>query len=77
MSNLALQQTIVPFLWLIIPLAILDITLKAWSLWRAARMSKQIWFIALIVVNSLGILPVIFLLLTKDEYLQYSAKHVE
>ncbi len=49
-------------------LAIVDLVLKGWALWRAARMSKQWWFIALLIVNSVGILPVIFLLMTNTEY---------
>lgn len=50
--------------WLnwIIPLAILDFVLKAFSLWRSARREEKVWFIALLIVNSLGILPVIYLL---------------
>lgn len=58
----------VPFLALLIPLAVLDMALKGWGMWRAAKMNKNGWFIALLVVNSLGLLPAIFLLLTKDEY---------
>ncbi len=57
-----------PIVWFLAPLAILDLVLKGWALWRAARMGKDIWFIALLVVNSLGILPIIFLLMTKDKY---------
>jgi len=60
-----------PFLLILIALALLDVGLKGWGMWRAAKMNKNIWFIALLVVNSLGILPTIFLLLTKDEYTQY------
>lgn len=58
----------IPFLGLIIPLVILDVALKGWGMWRAARMNKTVWFVALLLVNSMGILPAIFLLLTKDEY---------
>lgn len=57
-----------PFLPSLILLAFLDLALKGWALWRAARMGKDIWFIALLLVNSLGILPIIFLLITKEEY---------
>ncbi|MBI4157633.1 hypothetical protein HY502_02190 [Candidatus Woesebacteria bacterium] len=50
----------------IIPLAILDFVLKAFSLWRSARREEKVWFIALLVVNSLGILPAIYLLTHPD-----------
>lgn len=58
----------VSYMVLLIPLVLLDVGLKGWAMWRAARMEKNIWFIALLIVNSLGILPAIFLLLTKEEY---------
>ena len=49
-------------------LAIIDLVLKGWALWRAARMEKKWWFIALLIVNSVGIFPVIFLMFTNEEY---------
>lgn len=53
---------------LVAVLAIADLALKGWAMWRAARMDKQWWFVALLVFNTIGILPVIFLLLTNEEY---------
>jgi len=41
---------------------IIDLVLKGLALWRAARSSQKAWFIALLVINSLGILPAIYLL---------------
>lgn len=64
-----------PFMGLLIPLVLLDLGLKGWGMWRAARMGKNVWFVALLVVNSLGILPAIFLLLTKDEYAKKIGRH--
>ena len=49
-------------------IALLDLCLKGWGMWRAARMQKKWWFVAILIINSMGILPVIFLLLTKKEY---------
>jgi len=57
-------------LGLLFILAIVDLVLKGWALWRAGRMGKKWWFIALLVVNSAGILPTIFLLMTNTEYKQ-------
>lgn len=53
-------------LWLIGPLVILDLVLKGFALWRAARRGQQIWFVALLVVNSAGILPAIYLFLNRE-----------
>ncbi len=47
--------------WLL-PLVVIDIALKGISLWRAAQGSQKGWFVALLIVNSAGILPIIYLL---------------
>lgn len=49
------------FEW-IAPFVILDLVLKAIALWKSSRNNQLYWFIALIVVNSLGILPAIYLI---------------
>lgn len=56
------------FAGFLILLVLADIALRGWALWRAARMDKNIWFIALLIVNSVGILPAFFLLFTQEEY---------
>lgn len=48
--------------WLF-PLVFIDLALKGVALWRSARNSQNGWFIALLIVNSVGILPIIYLLL--------------
>lgn len=59
---------IAPWLMVIIPFILMDLVLKALSMWRAARMNMTAWFVALFIVNSFGILPIIFLLITNTEY---------
>ena len=49
------------------PLVILDLVLKGFALWRAARRDEKWWFVALLLVNSVGILPGIYLLTHKEE----------
>ena len=52
------------WLW---PLLILDVVLRGVALWRAGRDGQKWWFVALLVVNSMGILPGIYLLTQKEE----------
>ena len=52
---------------LLIPLMIFDLILRGFALWRSARKGQNVWFIALLVVNSLGILPLIYLVLNRDQ----------
>ena len=42
-----------------------DFAWKGFALWRAARNRQPTWFVALMVVNSVGILPIIYLLTHK------------
>lgn len=50
---------------LIIPFGILDVVLKGFALWKSAQRKQKVWFVCLLLVNSLGILPTIYLLLNK------------
>lgn len=45
----------------IIPLSILDFSLKGFALWRAGNRKEVGWFIALFFINSAGILPLYYL----------------
>jgi hypothetical protein len=60
---------------LLMALALVDLCLKGWGMWRAARMEKKYWFIALLIVNSVGILPIVFLLMTKQQYAGLTKAH--
>ncbi|HOX96188.1 MAG TPA: DUF5652 family protein [Candidatus Woesebacteria bacterium] len=43
----------------------LDAVLKGITLWKSARKGQTVWFVALLIVNSLGLLPLIYLLIEK------------
>jgi hypothetical protein len=51
------------FLLLIILLAVWELAWKAISMWRAARNGHKGWFVAILVINSVGILPIVYLLI--------------
>lgn len=57
-----------PIISILVVVALMNLALKAWGMWRAARMGKKWWFIAILILNTAGILPIVFLLLTKEEY---------
>ena len=52
----------VAMLLVLILLAIWTISIKAFALWHAARNRQVAWFIVLLVVNSIGILELVYLL---------------
>lgn len=46
---------------MLIPLAIWSLFWKGWALWRAAKNGSKPWFIALLVINTVGILEILYL----------------
>lgn len=49
------------FGWIIIVLVVWDIAWKGLAIWKAGRDNQSGWFIALFIINSLGILPILYL----------------
>lgn len=54
----ALMFAILPFLVLTV---IWTIAIKGYALWHAARNGQKEWFIALLIINTLGILEIVYL----------------
>lgn len=49
----------------ILPLLIWDLAWKGFALWRAARNRQPVWFLFLLILNTAGILPIIYLLISR------------
>lgn len=47
--------------WIFIPLVVWSLVWKGIALWKSARRSEMIWFVALLVINTLGILEIIYI----------------
>ncbi len=63
------QSTSMPY-WAIILLIIailVDLVVRGMALWKAARNTQRLWFIALLFINSMAILPIIYLLTEKKK----------
>jgi len=64
-----LQHFIIAFAWLL-PLIIFcslwDFIWKLIGMWKAGRNNDLAWFICIAIFNTLGILPIIYLLLNKN-----------
>lgn len=50
--------TITPVIFL---LALVDVVLKGIALWKAGRNGQKHWFIALFIFNTVGLLPLLYL----------------
>lgn len=62
---------------LVMILMLLDVVLKGIALWVSARQKQKYWFIALLVVNSMTILPIIYLLLFSKRKAVVEAKPIK
>ncbi|MBS7623864.1 hypothetical protein KEJ39_09395 [Candidatus Bathyarchaeota archaeon] len=49
--------------YVLIPLVTWSITVKGLALWYSARASQKAWFVAILVVNTIGILELVYIFL--------------
>ena len=48
-------------LWLILSAGLWSLVWTGWALWIAARKKQKVWFIALLILNTLGILEILYI----------------
>lgn len=52
--------------WFLLIIAVWSIIWKGIALWKSARRKQKVWFIVMLILNTGGILPIIYLLLHFD-----------
>jgi len=55
-----MQFAIENLTWLI-PLALWELVWKAIALWKCGRNNQLKWFIAILLLNTVGILPIVYI----------------
>jgi len=58
------------FIWLIPVVLALTLWESVWkiiAMWRSARNNDMAWFISIAIINTIGILPIVYLLSHKKE----------
>lgn len=45
----------------------LILIVKGFALWKAARLNEKAWFWAILIINSFGILSIIYLILRRNK----------
>lgn len=48
------------------PFMIWELVWKGIALWKAARNGHKYWYIAILILNTVGILPIVYVLLYKN-----------
>ncbi len=60
------MEVIRNFAALIALVIVWDIIWKAIALWHSARKGEKIWFVLLLITNTLGVLPIVYLSFFKN-----------
>ena len=56
------QFEVWPMLWIMLPLMLWTIPWKGVALWKAAKAGHKGWFVAILLLNTLAILEIIYIL---------------
>ena len=64
-TSFSLLQTNPQYMSLIFVLVLWELVWKGIALWKAARESQKYWFIAILILNTAGILPILYIFLFK------------
>jgi hypothetical protein len=62
--------SVVYSVWLVLILVFLmlwELVWKGLGMWRAGRKNQPVWFVLILILNTLGILPIVYLVLSKDK----------
>ncbi len=62
-----LTEWIIANLWIVLVIALWDLIWKATAMWKASKRGSKKWFVVLLVLNTAGILPILYLWFTKKK----------
>jgi len=66
-ANMPFPPWLLMFIPVIIALAIWDAVWKLIALWKSARNDQLAWFICLAIINTIGILPIVYILFFQNK----------
>ncbi len=58
----ALSQHSAWIMLMLLPIVIWELVWKGLGLWHSARYKQKAWFVAILIFNTVGLLPIIYLL---------------
>lgn len=59
----------------LLPLVVWSLFWKGWALWKAAKADSKPWFIALLVINTMGILDILYIFIFSQTSRKTSGGH--
>lgn len=52
---------------MMVALIVWELIWKGLALWRAAKLGQKYWYVVLLVLNTAGVLPILYLIFTSPE----------
>lgn len=49
------------YTWVFLLLALWDIIWKGFAMWKSAKSNDKIWYVVILIFNTVGILPILYL----------------
>ena len=65
LENIAEIYNALP-IWALVTISLWTLLWKGLALWKSARLKKPIWFVVLLVVNTFGILEILYLFIFSE-----------
>lgn len=56
-----LEQFFIQNNWILVGLTMWVLPWKGWALWKAAKLGSKKWFIAILILNTLAILDILYI----------------
>ncbi len=70
-----INANIVTFITIVVIIAIWDGVWKLTAMWRASQRKSTVWYIVLAVFNTIGILPIIYFIITRKKELNHKDRN--
>ena len=58
----------IEFPWWIYPALVWTLFWKGIAMWKSARNNQTVWFVVSLVINTLGVLPIVYLLWFQQDW---------
>lgn len=62
------------WVWMLVPAVIWSVIWKGLGLWHSAKRSHKIWFVVILIFNSLGVIPIIYLVFKTEFFKKLKRK---
>ena len=61
------EQISTALLTVIIIFIIWELAWKGYGMWRASRNNQPIWFICILLINTIGVLPIVYIFFFQED----------